>query len=207
LIAAPLPCPGACFSEGLILITPGGIRINLRAGLTHDPDLTPDQLARLTASADQQPFDADARLFRLPRSYSPQRTQSHAEEETMHINEVSGQIVDAAMKVHTALGPGLLESAYEGCLLHELRKRGLRVEKQVALPVVYDGVQIDVGYRIDLLVEDLVIVELKSVEALAPIHEAQLLTYLKLSDKRLGLLINFNVLHVKDGVKRRVNRL
>lgn len=122
----------------------------------------------------------------------------------MNINEVSGQVVDAAMKVHTALGPGLLESAYEGCLLHELRKRGLRVLKQVELPVVYDGIQIDVGYRIDLLVEDLVIVELKAVDALAPIHEAQLLTYLKLSGKKVGLLINFNVLHLKDGIKRRV---
>lgn len=122
----------------------------------------------------------------------------------MTINEISGQVVDAAMKVHTALGPGLLESAYEGCLLYELRKRGLRVANQVELPVVYDGVRIDVGYRIDLLVEDQVIVELKAVAALAPIHEAQLLTYLKLSGKKVGLLINFNVLHLKDGIKRRV---
>jgi len=122
----------------------------------------------------------------------------------MNVNEVSGQVVDAAMKVHTALGPGLLESAYEGCLLHELHKRGLRAAKQVGLPVIYDGVQIEVGYRIDLLVEDLVIVELKAVDALAPIHEAQLLTYLKLSGKKVGLLINFNVLHLKDGIKRRV---
>ena len=125
----------------------------------------------------------------------------------MSPNEVSGQIVDAAMKVHSALGPGLLESAYEGCLAHELRKRGLKVAVQVALPVVYEGVNIDVGYRIDLLVEDLVIVELKSVDKLAPIHEAQLLTYLKLSGKRLGLLMNFNVVHLKDGIKRMVNRL
>jgi GxxExxY protein len=114
----------------------------------------------------------------------------------MNINEVSGQIVDAGMKVHSALGPGLLESAYEGCLLYELQRRGARVLKQVELPVVYDGIQIDVGYRLDLLVEDLVIVELKAVEALAPIHEAQLLTYLKLSGKKLGLLMNFNVLHL-----------
>jgi GxxExxY protein len=122
----------------------------------------------------------------------------------VNVNEVSGQVVDAAMKVHTALGPGLLESAYEGCLLHELRKRGLRAANQEMLPVVYDGVQIDVGYRIDLLVQDMVIVELKAVDALAPIHEAQLLTYLKLSGKKVGLLINFNVLHLKDGIKRRV---
>ncbi len=122
----------------------------------------------------------------------------------MNPNEVSGQVVDAAMKVHTALGPGLLESAYEGCLLHELRKRSLRVANQVGLPVIYDGLPIDVGYRIDLLVEDLVIVELKAVDALAPIHEAQLLTYLKLSGKKIGLVINLNVLHLKDGIKRRV---
>ena len=125
----------------------------------------------------------------------------------MNINEVSGSVVDAAMKVHTALGPGLLESAYEACLLHELRKRGRKVLSQVVLPVVYDGVKIDVGYRIDLLVEDVVIVELKAVEKLLPIHDAQLLSYLKLGGYRLGLLINFNVLHLKDGIKRKVNTL
>jgi len=125
----------------------------------------------------------------------------------MDVNEVSGSVVDAAMKVHTALGPGLLESAYEACLLHELRKRGRKVLSQVALPVVYDGVKIDVGYRIDLLVEDVVIVELKAVEKLLPIHDAQLLSYLKLGGYRLGLLINFNVLHLKDGIKRKVNNL
>ena len=125
----------------------------------------------------------------------------------MDVNEVSGSVVDAAMKVHTALGPGLLESAYEACLLHELRKRGQKVLSQVALPVVYDGVKIDVGYRIDLLVENVVIVELKAVEKLLPIHDAQLLSYLKLGGYRLGLLINFNVLHLKDGIKRKVNNL
>jgi GxxExxY protein len=125
----------------------------------------------------------------------------------MNINEVSGSVVDAAMKVHTALGPGLLESAYEACLLHELRKRGRKVLSQVVLPVVYDGVKIDVGYRIDLLVEDVVIVELKAVEKLLPIHDAQRLSYLKLGGFRLGLLINFNVLHLKDGIKRKVNNL
>ncbi|MGH7794583.1 MAG: GxxExxY protein [Candidatus Binatia bacterium] len=125
----------------------------------------------------------------------------------MDVNEVSGSVVDAAMKVHTALGPGLLESAYEACLLHELRKRGRKVLSQVALPVVYDGVKIDVGYRIDLLVEDVVIVELKAIEKLSPIHDAQLLSYLKLGGYKLGLLINFNVLHLKDGIKRLVNKL
>jgi len=123
------------------------------------------------------------------------------------INQISAQIIDAAMKVHSALGPGLLESAYEGCMLHELRKRGLKVFSQVGLPVVYDTVTIDVGYRIDLLVEDCVMVELKSIDKLVPVHEAQLLTYLKLSGVKLGLLINFNVLHLKDGLKRLVNKL
>lgn len=111
------------------------------------------------------------------------------------------------MKVHTALGPGLLENAYHACLLHELRGRGLSVLSQVVLPVIYDGVKIDVGYRIDLLVEGAVIVELKSVEKLAPIHQAQILTYLKLSGIKVGLLMNFNVLHLKDGIKRLVNKL
>ncbi|HZF40065.1 MAG TPA: GxxExxY protein [Blastocatellia bacterium] len=123
------------------------------------------------------------------------------------INQISGEIVDAAMKVHTALGPGLLESAYEGCLKHELTKRGLKVLSQVTLPVIYDGVKIDVGYRIDLLVEDVVIVELKAVERLTPLSQAQLLSYLKLSGRKLGLLINFNVEHLKNGIKRIVNGL
>ena len=123
----------------------------------------------------------------------------------MTMNEISGQVVDAAMKVHSVLGPGLLESAYEGCLLHELRTRGLKVRSQVVLPVVYQGVQIEVGYRIDLLVEDAVVVELKAVDQEHPIHRAQLLSYLKLSGKRAGLLINFNVLHLRDGITRMVN--
>ncbi len=123
------------------------------------------------------------------------------------INQISGAIVDAAMKVHTALGPGLLESAYEGGLKHELTKCGLKVLSQVTLPVIYDGVKIDVGYRIDLLVEDAVIVELKSVEKLTPLNEAQLISYLKLSGRKLGLLINFKVEHLKNGIKRIVNGL
>ena len=125
----------------------------------------------------------------------------------MNINDVSGTVVDAAMRVHTALGPGLLESAYEACLQHELRKRGLNVQTQVPLPVSYDGIAIDAGYRVDLLVEDAVIVELKAVDKIAPIHEAQLLSYLKISGRRLGLLINFHTLHLKDGIKRMVNEL
>lgn len=125
----------------------------------------------------------------------------------MNINETSGEIVDAAMKVHSVLGPGLLESAYEACLKHELLKRGLTVASQVMLPVQYDGVAIDAGYRIDLLVEAAVVIELKAVEKVVPIHEAQLLTYLKLSGNKLGLLLNFNVLHMKDGIKRIANNL
>ncbi|MCA8992741.1 MAG: GxxExxY protein [Planctomycetaceae bacterium] len=123
----------------------------------------------------------------------------------MHLNEISGQIVDAAMAVHTALGPGLLESAYQTCLAFELRSRGLHVETEHGLPLVYRGEQMDVGYRVDLLVNSQIIVEVKSVDRLAPIHEAQLLSYLKLADLRLGLLINFNVLRLKDGIKRMAN--
>lgn len=123
----------------------------------------------------------------------------------MDINQISGMIIQAAMKVHSALGPGLLESTYEACLLHELRKMGLKAVSQLILPIEYDGVYIDAGYRVDCLVEDLVIVELKAVEKMVPLYEAQLLTYLKLSKKSLGLLINFNVVHLKDGIKRMAN--
>jgi GxxExxY protein len=123
----------------------------------------------------------------------------------MEHSQISGAIIDAAMKVHSALGPGLLESTYEACLIHELWKTGMKVEAQVCLPVVYDGVTIDAGYRIDLLVAGTVIVELKAVEKVLPIHQAQLLSYLKLSGKKVGLLINFNVLHLRDGIKRVVN--
>ncbi|RLS58141.1 MAG: GxxExxY protein [Planctomycetota bacterium] len=122
-------------------------------------------------------------------------------------NEISGQIIDAAMHVHSALGPGLLESAYEGCLAFELASRGIPVQRQLELPVIYREHRIDVGFRLDLLVADLVIVEIKAVDRFAPIHEAQLLTYLKLVDKRVGLLLNFHVLHMKDGIKRMVNQL
>jgi GxxExxY protein len=114
-------------------------------------------------------------------------------------------VITAAMRVHTALGPGLLESTYTACLQHELRKVGFHAQTQVGLPVVYDGVKLDLGYRIDLLIENLVIVELKSVDAIAPIHQAQILSYLKLSGRPLGLLINFNVVHLKNGIQRFVN--
>ena len=121
------------------------------------------------------------------------------------VQEISRAVITAAMRVHSELGPGLLESAYTACLQHELGKAGLRSDAQVGLPVVYDGVKLDLGYRIDLLVEDLVIVELKSVDAIAPVHQAQIISYLKLSGRSLGLLINFNVPHLKDGIKRFVN--
>jgi len=119
--------------------------------------------------------------------------------------QVSHAIITAAMRVHSELGPGLLESTYQVCLQHELKKAGFRSETQVGLPVFYDGVHLDLGYRIDLLVEGLVVVELKSIDAIAPIHQAQLLSYLKLSGKSLGLLINFNEVHLKDGIRRFVN--
>jgi GxxExxY protein len=120
----------------------------------------------------------------------------------MKTNQLTGQIIGAAIEVHKALGPGLLESVYEECLCHELDVRQIPYGRQQALPVEYKGVKIDCGYRIDLLVSDLVILELKSVDSLQPIHEAQLLTYLKLTGLRVGLLINFNVRVLKEGVKR-----
>jgi GxxExxY protein len=123
----------------------------------------------------------------------------------MELNDITGQIVDAAMKVHTRLGPGLLESAYEACLSYELRQRGLQVATQVTLPIRYEGVQLDAGYRLDLLVESQVIVELKAVETMIPLFDAQLLSYLKLSGHKIGLLINFNVTRLKDGLKRLAN--
>jgi GxxExxY protein len=121
------------------------------------------------------------------------------------VNQVSGSIVSAAMKVHSLLGPGLLESAYQACLAHELRKRGLAAASQVGLPVVYDGEKIELGYRIDLIVETLVIVEVKCVEAIHPVHQAQLLSYMRLSGIAVGLLINFHVAHLRDGTTRMVD--
>ncbi len=120
---------------------------------------------------------------------------------------LTGQVIGAAMKVHTFLGPGLLEGAYEACLVHELRRRGVDVAAQVALPLWYEGVEIAVGYRIDLLVADVIVVELKAVSRLQPIHEAQLLSYLRLSGRKLGLLINFHEIRLKTGVRRLVNGL
>ncbi len=120
------------------------------------------------------------------------------------LNDISYKIIGCAYTVHSELGPGLLESTYETCLEYELMKIGLKVEKQKSLPVIYQGIKLDAGYRIDLLVEDKIIIELKSVEVIAPVHEAQLLTYLKLANIKLGLLINFNVKDLKKGIKRRL---
>jgi GxxExxY protein len=125
----------------------------------------------------------------------------------MHENDISGAIVDAAIKVHTALGPGLLESVYEAALAHELEKRGLPVNRQVPLPVVYEEVRLEEGFRADLVVGGKVMVELKSVDRIADVHKKQLLTYLKLTGMKLGLLINFNEALIKDGITRIVNKL
>jgi GxxExxY protein len=123
----------------------------------------------------------------------------------LDIEKIFKMILDCSFKVHTALGPGLLEKAYEKCLCYELLQSGLKVEKQKALPLVYREIKLDVGYRVDLFVENKIIVEIKSVESLADIHLAQILTYLKLSGCKLGLLANFNVRHLKDGIKRVIN--
>lgn len=123
----------------------------------------------------------------------------------MNEEEIFKKVLNCAFKVHTALGPGLLESAYEECLYYEIKKFGLNVEKQKTLPLVYEEVKLDAGYRLDLLVENKIIVEIKSVDSLADIHMAQILTYLKLSGCKLGLLVNFNVKHLKDGIKRVIN--
>ena len=122
-------------------------------------------------------------------------------------NDISKIILDCAFKVHKTLGPGLLENAYEECLCYELKKNNIKYEKQKSLPVIYDEIKLDCGYRIDILVEEKVIVELKTVDNIIDIHLAQVLTYLKLSGCKLGLLINFNTVLLKDGIKRIVNNL
>ena len=121
------------------------------------------------------------------------------------LNEISGKIIEYSINVHKELGPGMLEGAYEICLMHELVRNGLSVERQVLLPIQYQGIKLDAGYRIDLLVENSVIIELKAIDRLLPVHEAQLLSYLRMSELRVGLLINFNVRLLRDGVRRVVN--
>ena len=125
----------------------------------------------------------------------------------MNENELSNLIIGCAIEVHRTLGPGLLESVYENCLLYELEEKGIFVERQVELPIEYKDKNLEVGYKIDLLVENKVIIELKSVKEIQPIHVAQLMTYLKLSDKKLGLLINFNEVKLVDGLKRIANNM
>jgi len=122
-------------------------------------------------------------------------------------NEIAKEIVDVAYRIHVSLGPGLLESIYERIMVHELRKRGLAVETQKEIPIDWDGKRIGTGFRADIIVEEKVIVELKSVEEISPLHRKQLQTYLNLTGKRLGLLVNFNVPYIKDGIKRVVNKL
>lgn len=125
----------------------------------------------------------------------------------MEIEDIASKIIASSMKVHTALGPGLLESAYQKCMEYELRKEGLNVECEVSFPVIYEKVKIDAGYRIDMIVDGSVIIENKTVEKLLPIHEAQLLTYLKMKNCKIGFLLNWNVPRMKDGIKRMVNNL
>jgi GxxExxY protein len=125
----------------------------------------------------------------------------------MEIEEIASKIVAAAIKVHTALGPGLLESAYQKCMVYELSRDGSKVESEVILPIKYEDINIDAGYRIDMIVGDSVVIENKTVEKLLPIHEAQLLTYLKMRKCKVGFLLNWNVPRMKDGIKRMVNNL
>ncbi len=132
------------------------------------------------------------------------RMPNHSATGNLLHKELSDQVIGAAIEVHRQLGPGLLESAYEACVAHELSLRGIPFERQIDVPLDYKGVHLDVGYRIDLLVEDKIIVELKAVEKVLPIHEAQLLTYLRLLKKPVGLLLNFSVPVLKDGIIRRV---
>jgi GxxExxY protein len=123
----------------------------------------------------------------------------------MKANEITGAVISAAMKVHSVLGPGLLESAYEICLLEELNRRGVRVRSQVPVPIIYETVKLDAGYRLDLLVEETVIIEIKAIEDILPIHRAQVLSYLRLMNKSVALLINFHSLHLREGIVRIVN--
>jgi 7-cyano-7-deazaguanine synthase len=188
-----------------------GVELGVDYSLTHScyaPDETGAACGRCDSCLLRLKGFAEAGLVDPARyriSDSPQRTQRAQREPGDNANQVSGEVVDAAIAVHRRLGPGLLESAYESCLAFELRRRGLKVSQQVDLPLLYDGHLVGVGYRLDLVVEDVVVVEIKSVENLAPIHEAQMLSYLKLSGKPIGLLINFNVDLLKHGLKRLAN--
>ena len=140
----------------------------------------------------------------LPRRHEDSKETMKTGKLPEHIEEIARKIVDAAYTVHKALGPGLLERVYEVCFCHELAKRGLRYARQIDIPITYDGLLFDEGLRLDVLVEDVVICELKAVDEINPVWEAQLLSHLKLSDKQLGFLINFNVPRIKEGIKRMI---
>ncbi len=122
-----------------------------------------------------------------------------------HTEEIAKIILDAAYQVHTILGPGMLESVYEACMAHELNLRKIPIQTQLTLPIIYKGIEVDNAYRLDLLVDDCIIVEIKSTDGINPVHCSQLLTYLRLTNNRLGLLLNFNVVHMRDGIKRIIN--
>ena len=139
------------------------------------------------------------------RTQRTQRTADRMGQHLTRLNDVTGAVIESALRVHSSLGPGLLESAYQACLIYELRTRGLDVQSQVAVPIDYNGVIIETGYKMDLLVDNAVVVELKTVAKILPIHEAQLLSYLRLNRRRVGLLINFHVVHLRDGIKRMAN--
>ncbi len=131
--------------------------------------------------------------------------QTFEREISTEANRITGQIISSAIKIHSLIGPGVLEGVYRQCLEYELKKAGLTVRSEVALPVIYEGVCLESGYRIDLLVENCIIVELKCVESILPIHKTQLLTYLRLAKMRMGLLLNFNVVHLRNGINRILN--
>ncbi len=141
-------------------------------------------------------------IFNHQGTKAPSRLEQLHAPVSADLDRLAKEVVDAAFKVHSTLGPGLLESVYETCLAHELKTRGLKIQTQLAFPIVYDDLRLDSGLRIDLLVEAQLVVELKAVETMLPLFEAQLLTYLKLTNKRLGLLVNFNVPKIKDGIRR-----
>ena len=144
---------------------------------------------------------------RFSQSRQEEKDVRRKEKASMTENEIATIIVDSAYRVHTQLGPGLLESVYETAMAHELTKRGMGIRRQQGMPVIYDTIRMEMGFRADLIVNGKVIIEIKSIEAIAPVHRKQLLTYLRLTDKRLGLLINFNVDLIKNGITRVVNNL
>jgi len=147
------------------------------------------------------------RKLSFSQSRQEKKDVRRKEEASMTENEIATIIVDSAYRVHTQLGPGLLESVYETAMAHELTKRGMGIRRQQGMPVIYDTIRMEMGFRADLIVNGKVIIEIKSIEAIAPVHRKQLLTYLRLTDKRLGLLINFNVDLIKNGITRVVNNL